>query len=621
MSLVRRRAAFAAAAVLVALLGLAAAVGAQDTPSVRVSGSAIAAPLVESVAAASGIEASLNTTGTTAGLAALCAGEADLALASRPLTAEEEAVCAAAGVEFYELLIGHTAAVVIANSASPAPECLDAAQLALVFAPSAAGSITTWQQVGPSLAADPLTVIVPAGDSLVLNLLDRAVDGDGLRADVTTAADDAAVAEAVASTSGAVGVVNASTSLPEGVRAVSLNTTAGGCTAPTASALEARTYSAGEPLLAYVNSANANAVALATALTNSSEQAAAQGLVAPSEAAAAQNASILSTSNTGREFTRYVTEFTIDPVTTGSVLIAGSPAAHSLLSTLSSAITAEYQGVILTNTLLGQASGMNSLCTGAADIAAVVGQASDEQLAACTAADIVPMVIPLGGRPVVLVANAANISAQCLTTEQIATVFTGAPATWSEVDASFADTPITVIGPSAGSSLNDLLTGLAAGPNALLRGDVIANSDPLYRAAAVANVEGGITFMEWSEYQRVVTLGQTGIQVVSVDGGEGCVAPSAEAFEAGTYPLWQPLALYVNPASLAKPAVQATLWYLLTNDNFALLSAANLVGLPFEQLGPLRYQLQDAFTAATEAAAAAQPEATPEATAEATPAS
>ena len=88
MSLVRRRAAFAAAAVLVALLGLAAAVGAQDTPSVRVSGSAIAAPLVESVAATSGIEASLNTTGTTAGLAVLCAGDADLALASRPLTAD-----------------------------------------------------------------------------------------------------------------------------------------------------------------------------------------------------------------------------------------------------------------------------------------------------------------------------------------------------------------------------------------------------------------------------------------------------------------------------------------------------------------------------------------------------
>ncbi|MBL8147314.1 MAG: substrate-binding domain-containing protein, partial [Anaerolineae bacterium] len=290
MILVRRRAAFAAAAVLVALLGLTAAAGAQDASSVRVAGSAIGAPLVEALGA-DGV--ALNTTGTTAGIASFCAGEADITLANRPLTAEEEAVCAAAGIEFYELLLGHTAAAVIANSASPAPECLDAEQLALVFAPSAAGAITTWQQVVPGAAADPLALIVPEGESLAVTLLDRAVDGDGLRADVTTAAGDVAVADAVAATPGAIGVVNASTPLPEGVRALSLNTTAGGCTAPTAVALEARTYSAGEPLLAYVSAANANAVALATALAGSGAQAAEQGLIAPSETAAARNAEIL----------------------------------------------------------------------------------------------------------------------------------------------------------------------------------------------------------------------------------------------------------------------------------------------------------------------------------------
>lgn len=616
MILVRRRAAYAAAAVLVALLGLTAAVGAQDASGVRVAGSAIGAPLVEAVAS-DGV--TLNTTGTTAGIAALCAGEADVALANRPLTAEEEAVCAAAGVEFYELVLGHTAAVVITNSASPAPECLDAAQLALVFAPSAAGAITTWQQVVPGAAADPLVVVVPEGESLAVTLLDRAVDGDGLRADVTTAAGDVAVADAVAATPGAIGVINASATLPEGVRAVSLNTTAGGCTAPTAAALEARTYSSGEPLLAYVNAANADAVALATALAGSGAQAAEQGLIAPSEAATARNAEILADSNTGREFSRYVTEFTIDPTLTGAVLVAGSPAGFDLLSGLSSAITAEFQGIVLTNTLAGQTAGLNSLCTGAADIAAVVGQATDEQLAACMAADIQPMVFPLGGRPVVLVANAANTSAQCLTTEQIASLVATDAATWSDVDASFPATPITVVGPSAASNLNDLLVGLTAGPGGLLRSDVIANADPLYRAAAVANVEGAVTFMSWREYQRVSALGQTGIQLVSVDSGEGCVAPSEETFEAGTYPLWQPLALYVNPASLAKPAVQAALWYLLSDENFALLSSADLVGLPFEQLAPMRYQLQDAFTAAAEAAAQAAAEVTPEVTPETTP--
>jgi hypothetical protein len=78
--------------------------------------------------------------------------------------------------------------------------------------------------------------------------------------------------------------------------------------------------------------------------------------------------------------------------------------------------------------------------------------------------------------------------------------------------------------------------------------------------------------------------------------------------------MWQSLSLYVNPTSLNKPAVQSALWYLLSDDNFELLAGSELYGLPFESLAPLRYQLQDAFTAAEQAAAEASPEETPEAT-------
>jgi hypothetical protein len=82
------------------------------------------------------------------------------------------------------------------------------------------------------------------------------------------------------------------------------------------------------------------------------------------------------------------------------------------------------------------------------------------------------------------------------------------------------------------------------------------------------------------------------------------------------------LTLLANPVSLSQPGVQAALWYLFSDRNFNLLSGSDLFGLPFAELAPLRYDLQDAFTTAEQAATeAATAEITPEATPEATPAS
>lgn len=627
MILITRRAAFAAAAVLVALSGLTAAAGAQDAGTVRVDGSAIAAPMVEAVAAEANVPVTFDIAGTTAGVNALCAAVADIALTNRPLSATEESVCASAGVDFYELLLGHAAAAVIINSDSPGPQCLTSTQLNALFAPSASGQITTWQQVDPEADASALSVYLPAEDSLALVLIDQVVEGDGLRTDATSLASDAEVIARVAADQGAVGVIDFASiaGLPETVRVAMLNTTAAGCVAPVTEGFENRTYSAAQPLFAYVNASSEAALPLAAALAHSGEAAVSAGLAAPSTSAAELNASILADSNTGREFTRYITDFIIPEGASGPVVIAGSSAALDLTRNLTAALTAEFQGIVVTTTLQGQPAGISSLCSGAADIAFVSGEASPGLWAACSDNGVEPVVIPLGGRPVVLVANAANSDLACLTSAEIATAVTTDAASWDAVNSNFAPAPITLLAPVTGTSLSDLLVRLTAGPNGFLRADKLGYDDPLYRAAAVANVDGAITFMDWNDYLRVADAGQQGIQLVSVNDGSDCITPGEAAFQAGAYPLSEALTLLANPSSLTKPGVQATLWYLLSDRNFNLLSGSNLFGLPFQELAPLRYNLQDAFTAAERAAAeaaaaAAQatPEATPEATAEAT---
>ena len=158
-----------------------------------------------------------------------------------------------------------------------------------------------------------------------------------------------------------------------------------------------------------------------------------------------------------------------------------------------------------------------------------------------------------------------------------------------------------------------------------LRDGINVNTDPLYRAAAVGNVEGALTFMTWAEYEKVVATNQANIQLVAVGDGSNCVQPSEAAIADGSYPLSQPLKLIVKESTLIRPDVQSLLWLLASDDRYTLIQNAGLAGLNFGDLPALRDRLQNAFNEAAMAAALATPEATAQATeaatAEATPAS
>ena len=69
---------------------------------------------------------------------------------------------------------------------------------------------------------------------------------------------------------------------------------------------------------------------------------------------------------------------------------------------------------------------------------------------------------------------------------------------------------------------------------------------------------------------------------------------------------------------MARQEVQSLLWYIASDDNYALLASNGFTGISFAALPDLRDRLQQDFvTAANEAAAAAlrAAQATPEATA------
>jgi phosphate transport system substrate-binding protein len=391
--------------------------------------------------------------------------------------------------------------------------------------------------------------------------------------------------------------------------------------------VEGRSYTAANRLFLYVNRASLNKTGLKDLLSFMiSDQAAATlqslSFTPPTAQAYDTDKQVLAGSAEGRQFSREVTGFTIPATLAGNVNIDGAADGYDYLKQVSDALTAKYANAKATYKMEGESAGLRRLCNGETDLAVAYNDLSADQAAKCAANNIPTTTINLGAHAVVLLANAKSPYLACLTTAQIGTAWSavsgGSVTSWAKVSDKFPDVKMTLFAPADGDGYSDLLLAKAAGRPATIRADAAeTNSDPLYRAAATANVEGALTLMSWTDYQKVLNNDQANIQLVGVDAGKGCVVPSADTIKNGSYPLTRTTKLIVSLPSLARSEVQSLLWFAMSDDNYKLLEDSGFLGISFGDLPVLRDTLQKDFDQA-QIAATAKAEATPEATPEAT---
>jgi ABC-type phosphate transport system substrate-binding protein len=616
---------------LIALLLTPLIVFGQDENTLTAVGSGIVSPLVQAAAEASGAAVTVNVTGTNSGFTAFCRGEADLTTATRPISPEEEAACSTAGVSFVELLAGYNIITFVTNPADTAAQCLTQDQVRQAFAPSAAGQVLDWAQLGGEFTSQPLTLAIPAADTPAAAVLDALVSADGLRADATRPGDAAAIISAVSSTPGTLGVVpfDAAVAAGSSVKILQLSAGAAGCVAPTLENIDADLYGGAQRLFVYANTASLSKPGLTETLTYLTSGSAADavtgaGFTTPSQASYDANAAALANPEGGRQFSGGTSGYTISNAVSGAVTVAGSAAGRDYFTALTGGFSSQYPGVTFTTTLEGEPDGVRRLCNGEVDIAVITMPLSDEQIGNCAANNIEVYNLALGSQAVTLLANASNANATCLSTSQLGTIWRAsesAPTNWNQVDASFADLPLILVAPST-SDTTDLLLALTSDQPGVDRLPTETNSDPLYRGTAVGNVPGALSYFNWAELEQVTSSGQANVVPVSVRAdaeGSTCVAPSVATIEDGSYPLSRPISLAINRTALNRPEVQGILWYAAQEANYSFIEDAGFIGLQLSELGDLRAELETTFAEVAAEAFIPSPESTAEATAEATP--
>lgn len=611
---------------LLALLSSTAIYSAQDIEALTVAGSGIVNSVVESLAEANETQSiSITATGAAAGFDQFCKGEVDIATASRAITAAEDALCAASEIAYSELLIAHS---ILAFAAHPGAglQCLTESELDSLFKPSAAHQLRDWSSHDENLEELPITLIAPPDNRVEYVILDSLVAGDGLRRDARTYEDRQDAILQASQTEGALAAVPFSSDLAAAESLVLLELDGGnrsGCVSPSSQNVENRQYNAAQSLFLYANRARLEQnPALAALIGFGASEAAADvvaeaGFTPPTSDTYALNTAILLNAEPGSRFSEAESEFTIPDTLSGQIDISGAANAYGLLDGIARQLTGGNEQLDIQFSIGGQNAGIRRLCHNETDIAVLESEPKANALDDCDANSISTIPVAIGTQATILLGNAADERTRCLTAGQIRTIWhaksDGKINVWSDLDESFPEQDMTLFGLSTGAQYADILMKTAGQAIPPIRRDTELNHDPLHHAAAVGNVAGALTYMSWGDYQRVLDNEQANIQLVSVDGGAGCIRPSKASITSGAYPLSRPASLLVNEMSLADISLQSYLWHLFSEQGWSAMEREGFVGLNFVDLAAVRSRLETQFglaeaKAAAEASAATEDE-------------
>jgi phosphate transport system substrate-binding protein len=251
----------------------------------------------------------------------------------------------------------------------------------------------------------------------------------------------------------------------------------------------------------------------------------------------------------------------------GTVEADGSSTVGPLTTAAAELFQAENPDAVVTVGISGTGGGFERFCAGETDISDASRPIDEEETALCAENGVEFIELPVATDALTVVVNSENDWASCLTVEQLNTMWgpeaEGQITNWNQIDPSFPDQELVLAGPGTDSGTFDYFTDVINGEEGASRADFTASEDDNIIVQAVQGETGGLGYFGFTYYEE----NQDTLNAVEIDGGSGCVAPSAETARDGSYvPLARPLFIYVNTAKLAEnPALAPFAQFYLDN--------------------------------------------------------
>ncbi len=265
----------------------------------------------------------------------------------------------------------------------------------------------------------------------------------------------------------------------------------------------------------------------------------------------------------------------------GSIRIDGSSTVFPFAQAAAELFEEEQPGVKITVGQSGTGGGFEKFCAGETDISDASRPIDEEEeVPVCEENGIEFDQVSVANDGIAVVTN-KGLTIECMTTDQLKALWepNSKVKSYSDIDPSFPDQQVALFGPGTDSGTFDFFTEVINGEGGASREDYEASEDDNQLVTGVTGTDGALGYFGFSYYEQNVDK----LNLVQVDGGDGCVAPSTEAIQDGSYtPLGRPIFMYPSAKALAKPEVRAFMEFVVTQYQ-TIAEAAQIVPLTEEQ--------------------------------------
>jgi len=295
----------------------------------------------------------------------------------------------------------------------------------------------------------------------------------------------------------------------------------------------------------------------------------------------------------------------------GSLNISGSSTVEPITSLVAEKFQSQNPGVTVAVDGPGTSDGFELFCNGETDISDASRAIAEEEVAACEANGIRPIEIEVALDALTVIGNPAN-PLSCLAFGDLYALFgpeSEGIGTWAEAEpladelggnGGFPSAPLTIVAPGEesgtyGSFIEIALEDIAAErgePDDQLQSDYQISADDNVIVDNAAGTEGGLGFVGFSFAENA----GDSVKKFEIDGGDGCVEPSADNVVNGSYPISRSLYIYVNPNKIEEnPALAPFVDFYLSDEGLASVEEVQYVSLPTERIEASRSAWESAM--------------------------
>lgn len=265
----------------------------------------------------------------------------------------------------------------------------------------------------------------------------------------------------------------------------------------------------------------------------------------------------------------------------GRVKLDGSSTVLPISRAMGKAFSDANPGVTVDVQVSGTSGGFEKLCAGQIDIAGASRPINAVEAERCQASKVEYIELPIAFDSLSVVVSKQNTFTDCLKVSELKTLWEpaaeGKVTEWSQVREGFPARPVALFGPDKASGTYDYFTLATVGTEGSSRKDYTASADDEAIESGVARDPNALGFFGYAYYLAHADQ----LKSVGIDNGKGCVQPSPDSVNDGSYqPLSRPIFIYVSRAIAARPEVKAFVRFFLAPENAQHIQSIGYVPLP-----------------------------------------